>query len=305
MKIVFAGTPEAAVPSLRLLSAAHDVVAVITREDAALGRKRVLTPSPVAAAASELGLSVIQANRLDAEVTARVTALEPQLGVIVAYGGLVRQPLLAAPDHGWINLHFSLLPAWRGAAPVQRAIMAGDQTSGATVFRLVPELDAGEILGGEPQPIGADETAGDLLHSLAGTGARLLARIVKEIADGSARSAPQHGDASYARKLTIDDARIDWTAGSAQVYNRIRGVTPEPGAYTLIGETRVKILEVSRAADAAPVAPGLIVRVDGRILIGTADHPIELLRIQPGGKKAMRAADWFRGLAPGAEVRAQ
>lgn len=311
---MFAGTPEAAVPGLVALASRHDVVAVVTREDAPLGRKRVLTPSPVAVAADRLGLVVVKANRLDDSVTARLNALEPDLGVIVAYGGLVRQPLLSAPVHGWINLHFSVLPAWRGAAPVQRAIMAGDMMTGTTVFRLVAELDAGDILAARPQNIGADETAGELLGSLADSGAQLLTTVADALADGSALEQRQRGEVSYAHKMTIEDARIDWTVDGQSVYDRIRGVTPEPGAFTTInlasagnvgvGSMRVKILSARLAAEAPALVPGTVVGFENRILIGSGTQPIELLTLQPAGKKPMRAEAWFRGLPRESNVTA-
>src|SRR5690242_10789804 len=192
MRLVFAGTPAPAVPSLRRLAAsAHDIAAVITRQDAPLGRKRVLTPSPVATAAEELGLPVIRADRLDAAATAEIAALEPDLGVIVAYGGLVREPLLSTPAHGWINLHFSLLPRWRGAAPVQHALIAGDARTGASVFQLVAELDAGDVFAEVAYRPAPDATAGDVLAALAEAGAELLAHVVDGIAAGTALSHPQ------------------------------------------------------------------------------------------------------------------
>ena len=298
MRLVFAGTPAPAVPSLRRLAAsAHDIVAVVTRQDAALGRKRVLTPSPVASAAEELGLPVIRADRLDAAVTAEIAALEPELGVIVAYGGLVREPLLSAPAHGWINLHFSLLPRWRGAAPVQHALIAGDARSGASVFQLVAELDAGDVFGELAVDVPADATAGDLLASLADDGAGLLAEVVDQIADGTAVSRPQQGETTYASKLGDDDGRIRWDEPADAVLGRIRGVTPEPGAHTTIDGARVKVLAVAPAADDAPsLAPGALALHDKRVVAGTASSPIVLETVQPAGKGAMRAADWWRGL---------
>ncbi|MBW9095224.1 methionyl-tRNA formyltransferase [Microbacterium jejuense] len=298
MRLVFAGTPAPAVPSLRRLAASpHDVVAVVTRRDAPLGRKRVLTPSPVAAAAEELGLPVIRADRLDADVTAEITALEPDLGVIVAYGGLVREPLLSAPAHGWINLHFSLLPRWRGAAPVQHALIAGDAATGASVFQLVPELDAGDVFGELAMDIPEDATAGDLLTRLADDGAELLADVVAGIAAGTAVAQPQQGEPTYASKLGDDDGRIRWDEPAGAVLGRIRGVTPEPGAHTTIEGARLKVLAVAAApADAPVLAPGRLALHDKRVLAGTGSAPVVLETVQPAGKGAMRAADWWRGL---------
>lgn len=298
MRLVFAGTPAPAVPSLRRLAAsAHDIVAVVTRRDAPLGRKRVLTPSPVAAAAEELGLRVIRADRLDADVTAEIAALEPDLGVIVAYGGLVREPLLSTPVHGWINLHFSLLPRWRGAAPVQHALIAGDAVTGASVFQLVPELDAGDVFGELALDIPPAATAGELLSSLAQDGAGLLAEVVEAIGTGSADAQPQQGEATYASKLGDDDGRIRWGEPANAVLGRIRGVTPEPGAHTTIDGARFKVLAVSPGPVGAPaLRPGELALHGKQVVAGTASTPIVLEVVQPAGKGAMRAADWWRGL---------
>jgi methionyl-tRNA formyltransferase len=305
MRLLFAGTPDVAVPSLhRLLRSDHKVVAVLTREDAPLGRKRILTSSPVARAAEDAGIPVIRANRLTDEVTASIADLDTDLGVIVAYGGLLREPLLSIPRLGWINLHFSLLPAWRGAAPVQHALLAGDTLTGASVFQLVRELDAGDLFGVLEHPIDPDATAGTLLAELAESGAGFLAGIVDDIGSGSARAVPQTGPATLAPKLRIEDGRLEWTAPANEVYNRFRGVTPEPGAHTTIGGTRFKILD-ARLAPSGTLAAGAVDRLDGRILIGTATSALELLRVQPAGKPAMAASDWWRGLSHDKPVRAE
>jgi methionyl-tRNA formyltransferase len=299
LRLVFAGTPSAAVPSLeRLAGGEHEVVAAVTRPAAPLGRKRVLTPSPVARAAEAHGIPVIEAARLDDGTTERILALAPDLGVVVAYGGLVREPLLSAPRHGWINLHFSLLPAWRGAAPVQHALTAGDAVTGASVFRLVPELDAGDVFATTEHPIADDTTAGRLLDELATSGADLLAEVVDGIADGTASAAPQEGEATYAPKLTIDDGRLDWTRPATEVRARYRGVTPEPGAWTTLDEQRLKVLELGEVLDDhAPPAlePGELALIGRRVLVGTGTEPLELRRVQPAGRTAMPAADWWRG----------
>jgi methionyl-tRNA formyltransferase len=296
MRLVFAGSPEAAVPSLRLIAdSAHEVAAVITREDSPQGRKRVLTPTAVASAAAEHGLPVIKANRLDSAVASEVAAIRPDLGVIVAYGGLVREPLLSMPRLGWINLHFSLLPRWRGAAPVQRAIMAGDDVTGASVFQLVEELDAGDVYGQFTQSIGAHETAGHLLASLADGGAQLLLRVIDALAAGTARAEPQHGDVTLAPKLALADGLLNFSASASAVASQVRGVTPEPGAFTEIDGVRVKILQAAIAHGEPRLPPGQLGEVSGRPAIGTATDPLELLRVHPAGKKAMAASDWWRG----------
>jgi len=296
MRIVFAGTPAPAVPSLLAVAASgHELVGVVTRSDAALGRKRVLTPSPVAAAAVGLGAPVIKTDRLDAEATAAITALRPDLGVIVAYGGLVREPLLSAPRLGWINLHFSLLPRWRGAAPVQHALIAGDRTTGAAVFQLVPALDAGDVFGEVRYEIPSDATAGDVLATLAADGAGLLREVIDRIAAGTAHAAPQTGDTTLAPKLTLADALLDFSAPAGVVLDRFRGTTPEPGAHTVIHGQRLKVL----GAQPGPVAdlrPGTIVMIDRAVVVGTASGTVALTTVQPAGKSPMPAADWWRGL---------
>lgn len=296
MRLVFAGTPAVAVPSLRVLAEGpHEIAAVVTRSDAPLGRKRVLTPSPVAQQAEELGLPTIKTDRLDADATARITALEPDLGVIVAYGGLVREPLLSAPAHGWINLHFSLLPRWRGAAPVQRALIAGDRETGASVFQLVAELDAGDVFAEERYEVPWNATAGEVLDALAVVGAPLLARVVDGIAEGTALAVPQQGEPTLAPKLTLDDGALDFTQDAETLRARIAGVTPEPGAHTTFEGARFKVLRAA-ASTADPIPPGRVVASGREILVGTASAPLRLETVQPAGKGAMPAGDWFRGL---------
>ena len=294
MRLVFAGTPAVAVPALRSLAERFEIAAMITREDAPLGRKRILTPSPVAVAASELGLTVITANRLREEVTDRVRELRPDLGVIVAYGGLVREPLLSTPRLGWVNLHFSLLPRWRGAAPVQHALIAGDRETGAAVFQLVPELDAGAVFAETRRAVGPDETAGELLESLAISGSALLTDTVAALERGTAVAREQTGKPTLAPKLTIDDARLELGRPVDEVYARFRGVTPEPGAWVLLGTERFKI-HAARPSAADPLPVGSVVADGKRILAGTGSRPLELLTVQPAGRKPMSAADWWRG----------
>jgi len=303
LKLVFAGSPAAAVPSLlALIAGAHEVVAVVTREDSPQGRRGVLTPTPVADAAEEHGIPVIKANKLAGSATDEIIALGADLGVIVAYGGLVREPLLSAPAHGWINLHFSLLPRWRGAAPVQRAIIAGDEVTGAAVFQLVPELDAGDVFAVLEQPVGAFETAGHLLESLAHSGADLLASVVDSIADGTAHPIQQVGEITLAPKLSLADGNVDWSQSAATVASLIRGVTPEPGAFTTVDGGRLKILDARIAHDSPRLAPGQLVQEGKKILIGTATQPVELVRVHPAGRKAMDAGSWWRGRAANAST---
>jgi len=297
MRLVFAGTPAVAVPTLRALSAQHDIAAVITRPDAPLGRKRVLTPSPVCVAAEELGLSVIKTARLDDEATDRIAALGAELGVIVAYGGIVREPLLSTPPRGWINLHFSLLPQWRGAAPVQRALINGDAQLGVSVFQLVAALDAGDVFAMRPVPVPEQATADVALQVLADAGAGVTAEVVGEIAAGTARATPQRGTATLAPKLTLEDGALEWTQPLERVHDRYRGVTPEPGAHTTVAGARVKILTAApSAADTDPLAPGRLRAAGATVLIGTGSLPLAVSRVQPAGKGPMNAGDWLRGL---------
>ncbi len=303
MRIVFAGTPAPAVPSLRALAAtSHEIVGVVTRRDAPLGRKRILTPSPVAAAADELGLPVVKTDRLDADATARIEALRPDLGVIVAYGGLVREPLLSSPEHGWINLHFSLLPAWRGAAPVQHALIAGDRTTGASVFQLVPALDAGDVYGGVRYAVPRGATAGDVLAELADLGGDLLVDVVEQVAAGTAVATPQSGEPTLAPKLSLSDGALDFTASADAVVDRFRGTTPEPGAHTWIGGQRLKVLDAHRGPD-LELAPGVLTLAGRDVVVGTGEGTVLLKTVQPAGKGTMAAADWWRGLRAD-EVRA-
>jgi methionyl-tRNA formyltransferase len=304
MRLVFAGTPDAAVPSLRVLAASdHDVVAVITRRDAPIGRKRVITPSPVALAAEALAIPAIKTDRLDAAATEQITALAPDLGVIVAYGGLVREPLLSAPAHGWINLHFSLLPRWRGAAPVQHALIAGDAVTGAAVFQLVPALDAGDVFGQLEYPVPETATAGDVLSALSDEGAVLLREVVDAIGTRAAHAVPQVGEPTLAPKLGDDDGRIRWDETRDAVLARIRGVTPEPGAHTTIDGARVKVL-AARATQTDPpgLEPGAAALYEREVIVGTGSQPIALERVQPAGKGPMNATDWWRGRRSTAET---
>jgi methionyl-tRNA formyltransferase len=301
LRLVFAGSPAAAVPSLeRLRRSDHDIAAVLTREDSPQGRRALLTPTPVADASE--GLELIKANRLAGEATERIRELSPDLGVIVAYGGLVREPLLSAPRLGWINLHFSLLPRWRGAAPVQRAIIAGDQVTGASVFQLVPELDAGDVFGTMTQAIGAHETAGHLLESLAVSGAELLAQVVEGLDLGTARAEAQRGDVTLAPKLTLEDGRLDWSRPARELHDRLRGVTPEPGAWTTVEGDRIKVLDAAIARDTAPQQSGEALLDGKRVLVGTATDAVELITVHPAGRKPMPAADWLRGRGGRAEL---
>ena len=304
MRLVFAGTPTAAVPTLRALAARHEIAAVITRPDAPLGRRRVLTPSPVAEAAEQLGLPIIKAARLDDAVTEQIAALDASLGVIVAYGGIVREPLLSTPEKGWINLHFSLLPQWRGAAPVQRALIAGDAELGVSVFQLVPALDAGDVFAMRPVALPDGATADVALGVLADDGAALTLDVVDAIADGTAQARPQQGAPTLAPKLALDDGVLDWAQPLERVYARYRGVTSEPGAHTTLDGVRLKILAAAPASSADPLDAGRLRAARDAVLIGTGTAPLAVTRVQPAGKGPMNAVDWWRGLRDGESLRA-
>jgi methionyl-tRNA formyltransferase len=298
VRVLFAGTPAVAVPSLDALAkAGFEIVAVLTRPDAPLGRKRVLTPSPVAARAMELGIEVIRAAKVDAETTARIAEFAPDLAAIVAYGGIVPKAALGVPTHGWVNLHFSLLPAWRGAAPVQRSIIAGDDVTGAATFQLEEGLDTGPVFGTLTETVRPEDTAGDLLERLSISGAVLLSQTLSAIDAGQAAPQPQNGEISLAPKLTLDDGRLDWQQPALALNRRARGVTPEPGAWTTLEGQRIKLEPITLRPEIRDLPPGNI-RVDGKsVLVGTGSHAVELGRIQPAGKKMMSSADWARGLA--------
>ena len=301
MKIVFAGTPEVAVTSLeRLAAAGHEIVGVLTREDAPVGRKRVLTPSPVAEAATAMNLPTYKANRLDARATAWVASHRPDLGVVVAYGGLLQLDLLETPKHGWINLHFSRLPAWRGAAPVQRALMNGEEQLGLSVFRLVEALDAGNLVATAELHVPLGTPAGQALADLGESGATLLTDAVLAIETDPMIGTPQEGEATYAHKLVRDDGKLDPTWNTREFIARWAGTTPEPGAYVEhdgqpLKLHDVRILPNDAESQTEPRNPG-VAGIDGNVaVLTTGDGRVELVRVQPAGKASMDGAAWLRG----------
>jgi methionyl-tRNA formyltransferase len=299
VRLVFAGTPEVAVPSLEALVASHhEVLAVLTRPDARSGRGRALVPSPVRVRAQELGLEVLTPERpSDPALRARLAELAPDACPIVAYGGLIPSDLLALPAAGWINLHFSLLPAWRGAAPVQHAVMAGDEVTGATTFRVEQALDTGPTYGVMTETIRPTDTAGDLLQRLSTAGAGLLVATLDGMEAGDLEAVPQPGEGvSLAPKITVEDARVRWERPALAVDRQIRGCTPSPGAWTTFRGERLKLLPVTPAVEGPSAAPGEIVPGRRTVHIGTATGPVELGTVQPHGRKPMAAADWARGV---------
>jgi methionyl-tRNA formyltransferase len=299
MRLVVAGTPRVALPSLDALIASdrHDVVAVVTRPDARAGRGRRLTPSPVKVRATEAGIEVLTPARpSDPDFLARLTAIAPDCCPVVAYGALVPPAALAIPTVGWVNLHFSILPAWRGAAPVQHAIRAGDDMTGATTFLLEAGLDTGPVFGVMTTEIGARETAGELLERLAADGAGLLTATLDGIEDGTVTAVPQSAEGvSFAPKVTVDDARIDWAAAAIVVDRQVRACTPAPGAWSRFRDRRVGIGPVLPLADDLGLAAGEIRVGADDVTVGSATGPLRLGDVRPEGKPAMAATDWARG----------
>lgn len=300
MRLVFAGTPETALPSLRALidSPRHEVVAVVTRPDARAGRGRALHPSPVADLAAAEGIEVLRPAKVsDPAFLDRLKALAPDCCPVVAYGALLPQAALDIPRHGWVNLHFSLLPAWRGAAPVQHAVLHGDEITGAATFQIVKELDAGPLYGVVTEEIRPTDSSGELLARLAESGAGLLAATLDGIEDGTLEARPQPLEGvSVAPKLTVDDARIDWKAPAMRVDRLVRACTPNPGPWTTFREQRIKLGPVRLAASAEPLAAGELVVSKNSVLVGTGTHPVELGEVQPQGKRLMSAGEWARGV---------
>jgi methionyl-tRNA formyltransferase len=299
MRVLFAGTPEAAVPSLRaVLASPHEVCAVLTRPDAPAGRGRRLMPSPVAEIALAEGIEVLRPARAgDPEFLERLALIAPDVAPIVAYGGLIPPAALAIPTHGWVNLHFSLLPAWRGAAPVQHAIMAGDQVTGATTFRLEQGLDTGPVFGVVTDTIGPTDTAGDLLGRLAVSGAGLLVATLDGLETGALVAVPQSSeDVSLAPKIRVEDARVIWTDPAMRVDRLIRGCTPSPGAWSEFRGERIKLGPVRPAAEVVGLGAGEIRVLKNSVWVGTATHPVLLGEVKAEGKKQMAAGDWARGV---------
>jgi methionyl-tRNA formyltransferase len=309
VRLVFAGTPEPAVPSLRALlgSARHEVVAVITRPDAPSGRGRIVRRSPVGALADDAGVPVLNPARpRDPGLLAALRDLAPDCCPVVAYGALVPRAALDVPRHGWVNLHFSLLPAWRGAAPVQAALRHGDEITGATTFRLEEGLDTGPVYGVVTEAVRADDTAGALLHRLADAGATLLCATLDGIADGSLAPRAQPSDGvSHAPKVTVADARVDWAAPPLPIDRLVRSVTPDPGAWSTFRDERLGIGPLHLAADAPELKPGELRAEKRRVLVGTGGAPLALGEVRPVGKRAMPAPDWARGvrIEPGELLR--
>lgn len=300
MRIAFAGTPEVAVPALRALADSdHELVGVITRPDAPAGRGRRLTPSPVALVAEELGLPVLKPGHpREPEFLEALAAWEVDCIPVVAYGALLPQAALDVPPQGWINLHFSLLPAWRGAAPVQHSLWAGDEITGATTFRIVRALDAGPVFGVMTETVRPRDTSGDLLGRLAEGGAGLLVSTLDGIADGSIEARPQPEEGvSLAPKIEVDDARIDWSLPAVAIDRQVRACTPAPGAWTTYAGERFKVGPLEPDPQVR-LAPGELAVSRNAVHVGTATDAVRLGEVKAFGKRQMAAADWARGERP-------
>ncbi|MEU8350673.1 MULTISPECIES: methionyl-tRNA formyltransferase [unclassified Streptomyces] len=307
MKLVFAGTPEVAVPSLDALIASdrHEVAAVVTRPDAPAGRGRRLVASPVAQRAEEAGIEVLKPARpREEDFLARLREIAPDCCPVVAYGALLPRAALDIPVHGWVNLHFSLLPAWRGAAPVQHAVLAGDEMTGASTFLIEEGLDSGPVYGVVTEAVRPTDTSGDLLTRLAFAGSGLLAATMDGIEDGSLRPVPQPAEGvTLAPKIRVEDAEIDWSAPALRVDRVVRGCSPSPGAWTRFRGERLKVMSVAPLPDRTDLAPGVPAAGKNAVYAGTGSHAVELQWVQPQGKKPMRAADWARGVRIGADEK--
>jgi len=301
VRLVFAGTPAVALPTLRaLIASRHTVEAVVTRPDAPAGRGRKTASSPVAELADELAIPALKPVRPnEPQFQAALRAIAPDCCPVVAYGALLPPETLDIPRFGWVNLHFSVLPAWRGAAPVPHAILRGDDITGASTFKIVKELDAGPVYGTLTEPVRPGDTTGDLLKRLSVAGAELLVRTLDAIEDGTVTAVPQPADGvSFAPKLTAADARVDWKLPAHLIDRQVRACTPDPGAWTEFEGARLKLWPVTRSA-VEDLPPGEL-RVERDVVYaGTGSHPVRLGDVQPPGKRRMPAADWARGLRAG------
>jgi methionyl-tRNA formyltransferase len=296
--LAFAGTPAAAVPTLRALLDAsdHEVAAVITRPPAPAGRGRRSVASPVAALAAEAGVPILTPVRpAEPQFLAELAALEVDACPVVAYGALLPPSALAVPPHGWVNLHFSLLPAWRGAAPVQHAVLHGDEVTGASTFLIEQGLDTGPVFGVVTETIRPGDTSGDLLERLSVSGAGLMVATMDGIADGSLVAVPQSGEGvSLAPKITVADAQVPWESPARHVERLVRACTPSPGAWTMFRGDRLKLGPV-KLRGAHDLQPGELQGTKSGVVVGTASLDVELGLVQPPGKRPMAAADWARG----------
>ena len=298
MSIVFAGTPQIAAQSLTsLVKAGAPITLVITRPDAPVGRKQILTPSPVAKAAEELGLPLIKTNAISSQVIDRLLQEKISFGIVLAYGVILREPALSALPNGWFNVHFSLLPKLRGAAPVQRALVNGETETGVSVFKIDAGLDTGDIAGAVPTHIEPTEDSFSLLNRLGDLGVSLLLETIPKVESGFLELSPQNNvGVSFASKITRQEAELSFSKPAFVLENLVRGASPEPGAWTKVSSSAdLKVFTV-RAHQALGLDIGQCSLVAGRVLVGCVQGSLELLEVQPAGKKRMNALDWYRGL---------
>ncbi len=299
MRVIFAGTPHNAADTLIALhKSGIEIVGVLTRTDAPVGRKKVLTQSPVAEAASTLGVPVIKANQVDHETLEKISVLKPELGVVVAYGTFLSSEVLNSLPKGWINLHYSLLPALRGAAPVQHALLQGLSTTGVTAFQLDQGMDTGPILIQVPTTVEPNENSGRLLSRLTDLGISALLEVIPAIAAGIALAKPQDSaNASFAPKINRVDAQIDWSESAIRIEQKVRAMNPEPVAWTYLDTESFRILEAfAQSSSVSSATVGSLQLIEGKVLVQTSSGSLELITVQPTGKNEMSAADWFRGL---------
>jgi len=303
VRILFAGTPEVSATILEwLVKSGHDVACVLTRTDSYVGRKRILTPSATAFKAEELGLPIIKANRVDDWTLSQIASFNIDLGIVVAYGSILNQRALEAVPNGWFNIHFSLLPKYRGAAPVQRALLNGDKETGVTIFQLDPGMDTGPVLSSLSTSIGFNESAGELLPRLAELSKSLLSEALPQLYSGTFKLHEQSGDSSSAPKPTREEARLDFNKPASTLENIVRGMNPEPMAWCMVGDELLRVLRAvesrseSIGSGSASASPGSLLSVEGKVFaVCGQDSMLELIEVQPSSKRAMPARDWLNG----------
>ena len=297
MRILFAGTPSTAADVLEgLISSGHEIVAVLTREDSPVGRKKVLTPSAVAEVALAHGLPTIKANKVSSAVLAEISQYQIDLAIVVAYGVILRREALDAIPNGWLNLHFSKLPRWRGAAPVQHAIWSGDKETAVTLFKIEEGLDTGPVLGLAESVIEPDETSGELLKRLSSIGVTLLNQELPRLYAGSFNLSEQQGSVTLAPKIQRVDARINFTSTSKKVENLVRAMNPEPMAWCELDGEPLRVLRARSVQGSFALAPGEVLVQEDLVLVGCgSESALELIEVQPASKTPMTAKSWMNG----------
>ena len=297
MRILFAGTPLTAANVLEgLISAGHEIAAVLTREDSPVGRKKVLTPSAVAHVAEVHGLPTIKSNKVNSEVLVGISKHQIDLAIVVAYGVILRRDALDTIHKGWFNLHFSKLPRWRGAAPVQHAIWSGDKETAVTLFKIDEGLDTGAVLGFAETVIEPNETSGDLLERLSSIGVTLLNQELPKLYAGTFSLSEQQGSVTLAPKIQRVDARIDFISTSKEVENLVRAMNPEPMAWCELAGDPLRVLKARAVKGVFAIAPGEVVVQDDLVLVGCgSESALELIEVQPASKTPMSAKSWMNG----------